>query len=344
MPIATLETLPPPPSGKTGWPWTEATPLLPTMPDGRPWPRISIVTPSYNQGQFIEETIRSVLLQGYPNLEYIIIDGGSTDASVEVIRKYEPWLAYWVSEQDRGQSHAINKGLARSSGEIFNWINSDDRLEVGALAEIGRVWQLQNPHMVAGRCLMIEAGSLQILHDWHPLPPGDLFDFIKGKKTIMPMSQPATFLPLCLVRETGGVREDLHFRMDWELFLRLVVLLGQDLNIATTPMAVSSALVHPEAKSSRIWMLMRPETQRVLRELLPRLLLLHQLRLKIYLRRVETDQALQEVWQEPERLSINLARLFLRRPEVLISRFFWGALRQSTIKHLSDIPHLKKKL
>ena len=83
------------------------------------WPRISIVTPSYNQGQFIEETIRSILLQGYSNLEYIIIDGGSTDKSVEIIKKYEPWLSYWVSEKDRGQSHAINKGFGCSTGSFL---------------------------------------------------------------------------------------------------------------------------------------------------------------------------------------------------------------------------------
>src|SRR5436309_815911 len=109
-----LNELPPPPSGKTGWPWTEETAqIAKNMPDGSPWQPISIVTSSFNQGGFIEETIRSILLQGYPNLEYIIIDGGSTDQSVDVIKKYQPWLAYWVSERDRGQADAINKGLER---------------------------------------------------------------------------------------------------------------------------------------------------------------------------------------------------------------------------------------
>ena len=96
------------------------------MPDGRPWPRMSIVTPSYNQGQFIEETIRSVLLQSYPDLEYIVIDGGSTDESVEIIKKYVEWLAFWVSEPDRGQSDAINKGLTISKGDFLAYLNSDD--------------------------------------------------------------------------------------------------------------------------------------------------------------------------------------------------------------------------
>src|SRR5262245_30189276 len=95
--MLSLSDLPAAPAHKRGWPWAETSqPLAPTQPDGRPWPRISIVTPSYNQAEFLEETIRSVLLQGYPNLEYIVIDGGSTDISRAIIEAYAPYLAYWV--------------------------------------------------------------------------------------------------------------------------------------------------------------------------------------------------------------------------------------------------------
>jgi len=131
--VLTLQDLPAPPEGKTGWPWTEQSEPLPDrMPDDSKYPRISIITPSYNQGQFIEETIRSVLLQGYPNIEYIIIDGGSNDNTVEIINKYEKHITYWVSEQDEGQTHAINKGFAIATGDLIGWQNSDDFYYVNA--------------------------------------------------------------------------------------------------------------------------------------------------------------------------------------------------------------------
>ncbi|MCH8077935.1 MAG: glycosyltransferase [SAR324 cluster bacterium] len=124
MQSPTLQELPPPPPDKVGWPWTEGSALQPAAtPGGDDWPMISIVTPSFNQGQFIEETIRSVLLQGYPNIEYLILDGGSTDETVDIIRKYEPWVSYWVSEPGDGQSDAIDQGWARSSGEILELLN-----------------------------------------------------------------------------------------------------------------------------------------------------------------------------------------------------------------------------
>jgi hypothetical protein len=134
MDCPTLDQLPPPPPGKTGWPWTEGChPVSTQIVDDADYPRISIVTPNYNYGNFLEETIRSVLLQGYPNLEYLVIDGGSTDNSVEIIKKYEPWLTYWVSEKDSGQASAVNKGLDLSTGIWFNWLNSDDIFMPNAL-------------------------------------------------------------------------------------------------------------------------------------------------------------------------------------------------------------------
>jgi glycosyltransferase involved in cell wall biosynthesis len=162
-----LADLPPPPAGKTGWPWTVETPQLPAArPDGTPWPRISIVTPSYNQGRFIEETIRSVLLQGYPDLEYIVVDGGSTDGAVDMIRNYAAWLTYWTSEPDRGQAHAINKGMACAKGSILNWLNTDDILAPEAAKAVGLVSGLRpDADIVGGTRLVRRLGDTGLFVD-----------------------------------------------------------------------------------------------------------------------------------------------------------------------------------
>jgi len=221
---ANLAELSPPPPGKTGWPWTEESPQLPdTMPDGSPWPRISIVTPSYNQGQFIEETIRSVLLQGYPNLEYIIIDGGSSDGSVEIIKKYEPWLAYWVSEKDRGQSHAINKGLFRSTGEILAWLNSDDLLIWGSLAAAARVMAKINMHVPAiglGRRIYIDADST--VTGYMSYFTGQTYaQWVAWGVSRGPM-QESTFWNRAAWETYGPLNETLFAAFDLDFFLRVL--------------------------------------------------------------------------------------------------------------------------
>ncbi|MBR8829547.1 MAG: glycosyltransferase [Gomphosphaeria aponina SAG 52.96 = DSM 107014] len=218
MRCPTLKELPPPPEGKTGWPWTEESEQLPDkMPAGSDWPKISIVTPNYNYGKFIEETIRSILLQGYPNLEYIIIDGASTDNSVEIIKKYEPWLSYWVTEKDKGQANAINKGLGKCSGEIFNWINSDDILSQNSLKSIAQ--EIQNADALGGQVLNFQDNQVQVI------PNNNLssYNFVRDAKNSI-FHQPGLWLKTDLVKKIGGLIEDYNYCFDWDLTIKYLYL------------------------------------------------------------------------------------------------------------------------
>ena len=180
-------------------------------------PKISIVTPSFNQGQFLEETIQSVLNQDYPKLEYIIIDGGSTDNSVDIIKKYEDRLAYWVSEPDKGQSHAINKGVSRATGEIINWINSDDLLCDDALLKVGGFFC---SHPDIDVCY---GDNIPIDINGRVITFGRCLSF--SKKMLLSgicLPQQSTFFRRSLIYKYGGLDEELNLLMDYELYLKFV--------------------------------------------------------------------------------------------------------------------------
>jgi glycosyltransferase involved in cell wall biosynthesis len=183
------------------------------------WPRITIITPSYNQGEFIEETIKSILSQNYPNLEYFVVDGGSTDNTVEIIQKYADKIDWWVSESDRGQSHAINKGLARATGEIINWINSDDLLFPGSLTRIAEAYLSQE-----GKVELITGAIARIDKEGRILrissPPS--FRAITAKNFMIPIGQQSSFFTRAAINLTGPLREDLHAIMDMDLYYRIL--------------------------------------------------------------------------------------------------------------------------
>jgi glycosyltransferase involved in cell wall biosynthesis len=217
-----LSDLPSPPPQKTGWPWTEESFQLPElMPDSSKWPLISIVTPNYNYGQFIEETIRSVLLQGYPNLEYIIIDGASTDNSLEIIQKYQSWLSYWISEKDRGQSDAINKGFEKAQGKIFYWINSDDILCSNVLQEVAAFFRA-NPAVTfcSGNGYFFTSANIDKCITYHINPLNysfhDLLKYYDGQY----LPQPSVFFSQSLWEKAGKLDISLSYAMDLDLWLR----------------------------------------------------------------------------------------------------------------------------
>lgn len=239
----TLSDLPSPPPGKTGWPWTEATSPPPSArpSDGVNWPKITVVTPSYNQGQYLEETIRSVLLQSYPNLEYIVVDDASTDGSVEILRKYDRYLSWWgVNERNSGQSASINRGFTHATGDIHAYLNSDDWYEPGALHTCAEAFR-EGTQWLVGQVRFFQEG---MGYGHVPQLPGQR---VSDWFVSCPISQPGCFWSAALHREVGPFRDDLHYFMDYEFWLRFRLMKQLKPHVINEPIALYR--LHPESKT-----------------------------------------------------------------------------------------------
>ena len=201
---------------------------------------VSIVTPSYNQAGYLEETLCSVLDQDYPHIEYLVMDGKSTDGSVEIIKRHAGKLAGWVSEEDQGQAEAINKGFARANGEIVAWLNSDDYYLPGAIAAVVKVFE-ENPGvvMVYGDMLAVdELGRSINLLKYKQLSLQDLLCF-------QIIGQPSVFLRRDVLEKTGGLDINYHFLLDHQLWIRV----AQQGRILHVPQTWSAARYHAGAKN-----------------------------------------------------------------------------------------------
>jgi glycosyltransferase involved in cell wall biosynthesis len=207
-------------------------------------PKISIVTPSYNQGEFLEDTIRSVIQQDYPNLEYIIIDGGSTDGSVDIIQSHASSLTYWVSEEDRGQSHAINKGMAHASGRILSFLNSDDTLEPGALTQVAEAYQRNtSAGAYVGHGVKVDRrGRIEYYKKPSDLSFQGICQWMDGRNFM----QPSCFFTREAWEAAGPMDESIHIALDVDLWLRI----AQQFELIPIDALLSRAKIHENAKTT----------------------------------------------------------------------------------------------
>jgi glycosyltransferase involved in cell wall biosynthesis len=203
-------------------------------------PKVTIVTPSYNQAAFLEETILSVLNQSYPNIEYIVVDGGSTDGSLDIIKKYEDRLAWWVSEPDNGQSDAINKGFRHATGKIYNWLNSDDILYPDAV-KVAVHFMQKHPdrEVVYGDRIVIDRDS-KIIDAFEPLTITR-----SSARFLLRIPQEVTFFTAGLWSRVNGLNEDLHYVMDSDLWYRFL----EKTKFFHIPVFMGAYRDHEESKS-----------------------------------------------------------------------------------------------
>jgi len=221
-----------------------------------PPPTISIVTPSLNQGRFLERSIRSVLDQEYPGVEHIVIDGGSEDGTVETLKRY-PHLS-WVSERDRGQSHALNKGFAMARGDLVMELDVDDELAPGALAAVGRAAaESGGEKVIAGAVELLHEGRRMRIMDNHPR---SFFRYLNPWIPYSGLSQPGVFIPRVILDSIGRMDEELTYTMDYDLFCRI---LKQGVEFYRVDRIVARYHLHPDCKTGSGWHVMYPELDAV---------------------------------------------------------------------------------
>lgn len=207
------------------------------------WPQISIVVPSFQQGRFLETTLRSLFLQAYPNLQVVLIDGGSTDETLKVIEHYSSHLSFWVSEPDQGQSDALNKGIAQCTGHVFNWLNSDDWLEPGALHLIGS--QFLDPSVLAftTRANIIKSNNLDYINS-----ACALFTSLWDTASVRGLNQQGLFYRMDCIRSLNGVDPLYHYSMDLDLWIRFLLSFGQK-GVRSSDAVTANFRFHANSKS-----------------------------------------------------------------------------------------------
>ena len=219
-------------------------------------PRITVVTPSFNQAQFLERTLNSVLSQGYADVEYFVLDGGSTDGSAAILERYADRLAFWRSAPDRGQAAALREGFARATGEVLCWINSDDTLAPGSLGRVGKIFS-ERPEvdLIYGGLRSIDAHDRRLFTQWAAL---DLPTLVYESAFT---SQPSSFWRRGIYEKAGGVDESYRFAMDYDLLIRMLLAGARPLKIRPV---LANYRVHPATKSSRLQRLCADEVAKTI--------------------------------------------------------------------------------
>lgn len=302
--------------GREGWPWDQETPL--DIYDKKvKWPKITIVTPSYNHGEFIEETIRSVLLQNYPNLEYIVIDGGSKDDTKSILNKYSPWLFYWVSEKDNGQADAINKGFQKATGDILAYLNSDDLYLPGTLHTVAEYF------IKAGNTRLLLSGKLKVFPGnkimWGN-PAFSVKDWIKKIDYTLP--QPSSFWS----NHTGFARMDekLHFVFDRLFFIHLRQN-GYFLQII--PEELAAFRLHEASKTSSLSNSFYKENKKVNFELAKQYGNLFYFSIKRKHLFLENRERFLKTRKINPHSIYFLVNFFLNFPGIIVQRWYWAWLK-----------------